>query len=160
MTGTSWTIVPASPLLPADQIANQEWILTLSGVHELTLLGNDGHPRPGSSYPIVGYQDLQSPLTYALDLYGIAYPPPEVAFPFFQVHSGPATFVVVNGMETTGTYNGGLAWDTSLSSAPDRDGNLVSNLFDSISAYVNVDGLGMISRLVYNTTLRGRIVFI
>lgn len=63
-------------------------------------------------------------------------------------------------METTGTYNGGLAWDTSLSSAPDRDGNLVSNLFDSISAYVNVDGLGMISRLVYNTTLRGRIVFI
>src|SRR5580700_5601124 len=131
--GQNWLIVPATPLLPASESSNQEWLLTLTGVCEASLTGtgllggNNGWKS--QSFPIV--PDVQSPLEFALNFYGIPHPVlGSSALPVLNVSPGSAPFATVSGEFNSGVSSADplsafapASWEVGTSPTTDYQGN-------------------------------------
>jgi hypothetical protein len=168
--GQNWLIVPATPLLPASESSNQEWLLTLTGVCEVTLTGtglegaNNGWRT--QSFPIV--PDVQSPLKFALNFYGIPHPVlGPGALPVFNLGPDSAPFATVSGefnegvdFADPGSAFAPTSWEVGTAQSTDYQGNPANQVFDELSVTLNARRLDTINRVSYNLTLRGQIVFL
>jgi len=171
-TGQNWLIVPASPLSASGDHSNQKWLLTLTGVHIINLHGNS--TRQDSSDSITErveiLPDIQSPLTFALNTYGIPHPgSSQRAVPFFNLDPGCAPLAIVNSAFSVveavpnPRIGAGISVDsleTVTETATDVFGNTVTSLFSGVAAAVRARNFTQINRVSYFFTLLGQIVFL
>jgi len=161
--GQNWLITPAAIAVnehPPRQIEDQIWLLVLSGVAMATIKGQSTaqwHHRTVSIRP-----DLQSPLQYAVNKYGI--PIPQGAALAFQVEQWAPFASLSSIFNQNQSVNSGFAVDVwrpnPFNSATHAVTNTpVDRLFEGIQVDVAVrDTDAYIYRLGYNITLLGRIV--
>lgn len=168
--GQSWLIVPATPLLPASQSSNQEWLLTLTGVCEAALAGTglEGANNGWKSEPFPIVPDVQSPLEFALNFYGIQHPVlGPGAVPVFNLGPNSAPFATVCGEFNEGVSTADpesafapTSWQVGTSTSTDYQGNPLNQVFEGLWVTLGARNLDSINRVSYNLTLRGQIVFL
>jgi hypothetical protein len=165
--GQNWLIVPATPLLPLDEIGDQRWLLTLTGVYSVPFgprgKGDDGW----ISGTISILPDLQVPLNFALDLYGIPHPAPQPGniLPWFNLEAGGAPYVNVGGVFAKAGVGAGTSfevrsWETMMETAVDYRGNTMEGVFGGVTMDVRTRNLNTIGGIGYDFTFRGQIIFV
>src|ERR1700761_5852573 len=108
-------MVPATPLLPPDEIHDQHWLLTLTGVYSVPF----GPRRDSQDGWLSGYvnilPDIQAPLNFALDLYGISHPAPQSGhlLPWFSLERGDAFYASVGGVFAKVGIGAGTSFDVT-----------------------------------------------
>jgi hypothetical protein len=165
-SGQNWLIVPATPLLPPDEIRYQLWLLTLTGVYTVPF----GPRGEGEDGWLLGTEsilpDVQTPLNFALDLYGIPHPGSEPGhiLPFFSLEPGDAPYVNVGGVFAkvgvgAGTSFEVSSWETTTATVLDYQGNTAEWVFAGVNVNLQTRNLDTISRIGYDFTFRGQIIF-
>lgn len=166
--GQNWLIVPDGPLLPPAESYNQGWLLTLTGVFIQEIIGGRDLGYGWRSGGLVIAPDVQSPLNFALDLYGI--PTPSSAsgsiLPFFNLDPVAAAYVNVTGVYDPSGIGAGLgfrldSWEISTQdNGTDVQGNPAHQVFTSVGMIALTQNMDRINRVAYNLILRGKIVFL
>ncbi len=173
--GQNWLITPA-PLAvnesPPGTISDQKWMLVLTGVvitneqwpDRQGIHGNNPHDWRRLT---VGLSpDTSSPLTFAMNRYGI----PRPTYPYYEVvlsldQFGWAPFAAVSSYLDTGqeTTAAGVAVDvwrpTHFGNAIDVSGQPIPNRFRGIDIDVAVYGGAVLHRISYHITVVGKIAF-
>ena len=167
--GQDWLIMPAArachEAAPAD-ISRQRWLLVLSGVAIVNMRGQapDGCLRD----EIRIRPDMRGPLDYAIDQYGLPRPQGTEGLDYeagFQLRQWSPFTGLSSAFDPGQSVNGGFTVDgwrpAPFTSGTDAfSGRQVNGLFAGIivSAAARDSG-ARLSRLGYNITLTGRIVF-
>jgi hypothetical protein len=165
-SGQNWLIVPATPLLPPDEIRYQRWLLALTGVYAVPF----GPRGEGDHGWIPGIEsilpDVQTPLNFALDLYGIPHPASEPGhiLPFFNLEPDEAPYVNVGGVFAkvgvgAGTSFEVSSWETTTETVLDYKGDTAERVFGGVTVHLQTRNLDTISRIAYDFTFRGQIIF-
>jgi murein DD-endopeptidase MepM/ murein hydrolase activator NlpD len=168
--GQNWLITPAAAAVgeaPPRNIANQKWLMVLSGVAIANLEGNSGLDWLRETVAI--RPDLSGPLHFAIDKYGIPIPPGTEGSNFrsvFRVEQWAPFASLSSIFNQDQSVNSGFAVDVwrpnPFASGTNPVSNAhVDNLFAGIQVDVAVrDTDAWIYRLGYNITLLGTIDFI
>jgi hypothetical protein len=162
--GQNWLITPAAlsanEAKPQD-IHNQKWLLTLSGVGFINLKGKTSNDWFRDTIRIL--PDIDSPMNFGLSTHGIPKPPQfALRFQVEQIAPFSAMSSIFNAGQS---INSGFAVDVWRPSpfATDTNalnGQSVSNLFDGIVVDVAVrDSDAFMFRISYHITLLGKIIF-
>jgi hypothetical protein len=166
--GQNWLITPAARAVnePAPGIADQKWLLVLSGV---TIPGlKSTSSSDWSRETLVFSPDLQAPLDSAINQFGIPRPPGVEGADYFAVFSLEqwAPFAGLSAIfDQDQSVNAGFAVDVwrpnHFTSGTDVAGKQVNQIFTGIMVDVAVrDSDAFLLRVSYNITLLGRIRFV
>jgi hypothetical protein len=165
--GQNWLITPAARAVnePAPGIADQSWLLVLSGVTIPNLKGRSSSDWLHETL-VIG-PDLSGPLGYAINRFGIQRPPGtegnnyDVAFALEEW----APFAGLSAVfDQDQSVNAGFAVDVwrpnPFDSGTDLAGRPVNRIFTGIRVDVAVrDSDAWLYRVSYNITLLGKIRF-
>jgi hypothetical protein len=170
--GQNWLIAPATPLLPAGESINQKWLLTLTGVFATTFEGEEitGSSDGWATTNLLISPDIQSPMQFGLDFYGVPHPPFDAQnTPFFCLDPSSAPFATVSGAYDLFPVNGGLqagsgyivgSFQTTAETASSTKGGTLPQTFQGVSVEVSARSATTIIRLSYNFILRGQIAYL
>jgi hypothetical protein len=173
MPAQNWLIVPATPLLPADKIADQEWLLILTAISQVTAKGNlnvDG-ANPGNTLNFFIDLEIEAPLQFAFDTYQIPYEPFSLSHkPFFCLDPGSAPFVTVSGAfdlvpgDTPHLLPGSgyavQSFGTSVQDTVGTDGTIAQNTFLGVGAQIFVLNVLHVTQLCCKCVARGHVVYL
>ena len=162
--GQNWLITPAALAAnenPPTSIADQKWILVLSGVVNIDLKGSSSHWLRET---VLIVPDMLAPLTYAINHHSVPTPGQNYT-PRFQVeqwvpHSAPSSMYDIEH-----AVNSGYAVDVWRPNPFDTDTDVVTNapignIFSGIQVDVAVSDVdAWLYRLSYHITLLGKIRF-
>ena len=163
--GQNWLITPAGYAVgePPRTLAEQRWILVLSGV---VIVNVKGGPATDWFHETVRFvPDLASPLNYAIARYGIPTPTSTNPFlsyvPHIQVEQWAPFASLSSVYDAHQSIDAGFAVDrwrpAPFGTIP---GSTIGNIFTGVRVDVAVrDSDAWLYRLSYNITLEGRIVF-
>jgi hypothetical protein len=168
----NWLIVPATPLLPADKIADQEWLLIMTAISDITFKGNlnvDG-ANPGIALEFFIELEIEAPLQFAFDTYQIPYEPFSLSHkPFFCLDPGSAPFVTVSGAFDLvpdiphllpGSGYAVQSFATSVQDTPGSDGTIAHNAFLGVGAQIFALNVLHVTQLCCKCVARGRVVYL
>lgn len=167
--GQNWLIVPDGPLLPSTESYNQGWLLTLTGVFIQEIVGGRDLGYGWRSGGLVIAPDVQSPLNFALEQYGIPTPSPPPSnsiIPVFNLDPVGAAYVNVTGVYDPSGIGAGLgfrldSWEISTQdNGTDFLGNPAHQVFTAVGMTALTQNMDRINRVAYNIILRGKIVFL
>jgi hypothetical protein len=161
-SGQNWLIVPTTPLLPPDKIQDQHWLLTLTGVYSVPFGPRRESQDGWLSGQVNILPDVQTPLNFALDLYGISHPAPEPGhiLPWFSLERGDAFYASVGGVFAEVGVGAGTSFDVTSWETMTEPRNNSEQLFTGITVNLRTRNLNTIHRIGYDFTLRGQIVFV
>lgn len=165
--GQNWLITPAALAVnqaPPRSIADQEWLLILSGIAIVNFKGETSADWSRDTLYLA--PDLQGPLNYAIAKFSIPRPPPNSSYNLvFQVDEWSPFAAISSIFDQNESINAGFAVDFWRPN-PFNTGNdfftnqPVNNIFTGILADLAVrDSDAYLYRVSYNISLLGKIVF-
>jgi hypothetical protein len=160
----NWIITPAAIAVneaPPVTISDQIWQLVLSGVAVVDFVGNNPDDWRRDTLSI--FPDWRTPVSFAIDRYGIPQPPESPSA--FQVSQWTPFAGVSSAFErASGTTDLGFAvdaWRATFSESSGLNGQPMNQLFDGIDVDIAVrNNLATLHRINFQITLTGKIVFI
>jgi hypothetical protein len=165
----NWTITPA-PLAVNEvppTISEQRWVVGLTGVVITNERGGVGIPSDNPhdwrrlTLPHIE-PDIDSPMNYAINRYGIPTPTNVEYSTIFTVDQWAPFFAVSSFVDIEASAEGVSvdAWRTStFGTGAEVNNQPITNGFEGIDVDIAVFGGAILHRISYNIVLVGRIVF-
>lgn len=161
----NWLITPVAVGVgqTPPTVANQDWLLVLSGVAIINLQGNN--PNDWRRETLTIFPDIQSPINFAISRYGLPAPTGGNIVALNLEQWAPFAAVSSGFEKESGGVDAGYAVDawrnTPFLSTKDIHGNPVTQVFLGIDVDLGVrNNNATLYRVSFNFTLLAKIVII